>query len=213
MTRTWCNDSGDRITARYQRADVFDTFYKSRHAVDDNNIARQGSRCIEDTRQTKTWWHRSFSFFISLAEANDYRVCVHFVASMADETLSRIDRALENGAITATPPGRFCYVVARSVLLEDFRREDYAVECVEDRLQKLKQQERELIVEYYRGAGQQMIERRRDLAERLGISLNALGIRATRLRDALEASCVGAQLSDDGSGPPELRQPQPPRMS
>jgi hypothetical protein len=126
---------------------------------------------------------------------------------LADETLNRIGRALENGAIAIRPPGRFCYVVARSVLLEDLRREEYAglgvqeqqIECLEERFQKLKREERELIVEYYRDPGQQRIERRRDLANRLSISMHALGVRASRLRDALEA-CVGARRSDDGTG-------------
>ena len=42
-----------------------------------------------------------------------------------------------------------------------------------------------LIVEYYRDTGRQKIERRRALADRLGISMNALAIRASRIRDAL----------------------------
>src|SRR4051812_40496364 len=41
---------------------------------------------------------------------------------LADETLSRIGRTLEkSGAIAVTPPARYCYVVARFVLLEDVR--------------------------------------------------------------------------------------------
>lgn len=42
---------------------------------------------------------------------------------LADETLSRIGRMLEEeGAIAITPPARYCYVVARRVLLEDLER-------------------------------------------------------------------------------------------
>jgi hypothetical protein len=45
-------------------------------------------------------------------------------ADLADETLNRIGRTLEkDGAIATTPPARYCYVIARSVLLEDVRRE------------------------------------------------------------------------------------------
>jgi len=55
----------------------------------------------------------------------------------------------------------------------------------------LKAEQRELVLEYYRDAGRQKIERRREMAARLGISMNALGIRACRIRNALEA-CVGA---------------------
>ena len=44
-------------------------------------------------------------------------------------------------------------------------------------------------MDYYREARRQKIEGRRALAGRLGITLNALGIRVYRLRDAL-MGCV-----------------------
>ncbi|MGE5246280.1 MAG: RNA polymerase sigma factor [Betaproteobacteria bacterium] len=140
---------------------------------------------------------------------------------LADETLNRISRTLEeDGAIAVTPPARYCYVVARFVLLEDVRRARWSVqaddmrfaltaassrpidgddsaavreqclECLDRCLLKLKPEQRELVVEYYRDSKRQRIERRRDLAGRLGISMNALGIRACRIRSALEA-CLG----------------------
>jgi DNA-directed RNA polymerase specialized sigma24 family protein len=147
---------------------------------------------------------------------------------LADETLTRIGRTLEkDGTIAVRPPARYCYVVAKFVLLEDIRRERLHVSldeyrgadapntrattpleadegrAVEERrlesidacLQKLKPEQRELIVEYYRDARRQKIERRRDLAKRLGISMNALGIRAARIRGALEA-CVEASCDE-----------------
>ena len=142
---------------------------------------------------------------------------------LADETLSRIARTLEkDGAIATTPPARYCYVVARFVLLEDIRRErprlsldeqrsrrarsatlaepdegqteqEQRFECFDHCLQQLKPDQRELIVEYYQDAKRQKIERRRDLAKRLGISMNALSIRASRIRSTLEA-CVEARF-------------------
>jgi DNA-directed RNA polymerase specialized sigma24 family protein len=143
---------------------------------------------------------------------------------LADETLNRIGRTLEkDGAIATRPPARYCYVVAKFVLLEDVRREhthvrldearsagaparrgvavsaldeDAAIrerrlECLDRCLGQLKPEQRELVVEYYRDTGRQKIERRRELAARLGISMNALGIRACRIRTTLEA-CVGS---------------------
>jgi DNA-directed RNA polymerase specialized sigma24 family protein len=143
---------------------------------------------------------------------------------LADETLNRIARTLEkDGVIETRPPARYCYVVARFVLLEDIRRDQRMVrldeqsrggawrtldevpteprealaaqeqrlECLEGCLQKLTAPQRELIVEYYRGGQGQQIERRRDMAKRLGITMNALGIRVCRIRSALE-SCVEA---------------------
>jgi DNA-directed RNA polymerase specialized sigma24 family protein len=143
---------------------------------------------------------------------------------LADETLNRIARTLEkDGVIETRPPARYCYVVARFVLLEDIRRDQRVVrldeqsragawrtldgvvtepgdapaaqeqrlECLDSCLQKLTAAQRELVVEYYRGGQGQQIERRRDMAKRLGITMNALGIRVCRIRSALE-SCVEA---------------------
>jgi DNA-directed RNA polymerase specialized sigma24 family protein len=143
---------------------------------------------------------------------------------LADETLNRVGRTLEKtGAIAITPPARYCYVIAKYVLLEDFRRErihvpidgtrahdattlrtielpqpdeglairEQRLECLESCLQTLKPEQRELVIEYYRDVRRQKIERRRHLATRLGISMNALGIRACRIRGTLEA-CVEA---------------------
>src|SRR5436190_18031171 len=46
-----------------------------------------------------------------------------FPDDLADETLNRISKTLEqSGSIGIRPPARYCYVVARFVLLEDVRR-------------------------------------------------------------------------------------------
>jgi len=142
--------------------------------------------------------------------------------ALADETFNRIGKTLETcGSIATTPQARYCYTIARFVLLEDLRRERRSVpfdevrarhspewgqaadaddaatvrerrlECLDCCLLKLKPHERELAVDYYRDSQRQRIERRRDLAARLGITMNALGIRACRIRAALE-TCVGA---------------------
>jgi hypothetical protein len=138
---------------------------------------------------------------------------------LADETFDRIARTLEtSGRIAVTPPARYCYVVARFVLLEDIRAArrtvpldearasapisragadgdpaDQPIGCLHRCLHRLQTTDRELIVEYYRDAKRERIDRRRALAGRLGISMNALGIRAWRLRATLER-CVGACL-------------------
>jgi DNA-directed RNA polymerase specialized sigma24 family protein len=136
---------------------------------------------------------------------------------LADETFDRVSRTLEeSGRIKVTPPARYCYVVARFVLLEDIRRgrrdvpfeetraqhagteaadideaADQSLDCLGRCLGTLKPEDRHLIVEYYRDAKRQRIDRRRELARELGITMNALGIRAWRLRANLER-CVGA---------------------
>jgi len=139
---------------------------------------------------------------------------------LADETFDRVSRTLEEtGCIKVTPPARYCYVVARFVLLEDIRRGDRnvpydetrfvrhprgpgglaaddegaegALACLGRCLDTLKTPDRELIVDYYRDAKRQRIDRRRELAASLGITMNALSIRAWRLRASLE-SCIAA---------------------
>ena len=144
-----------------------------------------------------------------------------FADDLADETLNRIGKTLEqDGAIAITPQARYCYVIARFVLLEDIRREqldlrrhesrhpnpeswpahdatvahdeelaarEARLELLDHGLQTLSPERRALIVDYYRDTGPQKITRRRELARQLGITMNALGIRVSRIRAALEA--------------------------
>lgn len=63
--------------------------------------------------------------------------------------------------------------------------------CLERCLATLSSEDRELILEYYRGERRAKIERRGELARRLGLTMNALSIRASRIRSKLEA-CVRA---------------------
>ena len=138
-----------------------------------------------------------------------------FADDLADETFNRITRTLDTSAIAVRPPARYCYVVARFVLLEDIRHgrrylpvtavpraaalesdasdddtaQEHRLDCLDRCLLELKPEQRELAIDYYRDAKRQRIERRRGMAARLGITLNALGIRACRIRSTLEA-CV-----------------------
>jgi DNA-directed RNA polymerase specialized sigma24 family protein len=59
-------------------------------------------------------------------------------------------------------------------------------DCLDSCLAKLSSAERDLILEYYRGEQRAKIERRSQLAARLGLSMNALTIRACRIRYKLE---------------------------
>jgi DNA-directed RNA polymerase specialized sigma24 family protein len=136
-------------------------------------------------------------------------------AEMADDTLTRVARRLhEEGAITDVPPAQYCYITARFVFLEYLRNPEHdAVPLVRDLpdrparvdeddedgslltrldecLAQLEPRDRTLILEYYSGSPADRIARRRDLAARLGLSLNATAIRACRLRERLRA-CLG----------------------
>lgn len=133
---------------------------------------------------------------------------------LADETLTRVARRLEeeNGAIDS-PPARYCYIVARYVLLENHRKaelhevgltesnlmsappdatavlQERRLNCLECCLRSLGEEQRTFLLDYYRDERREKIDGRRQLAERLGVSLNALSIRACRLREKLQ-ECV-----------------------
>jgi DNA-directed RNA polymerase specialized sigma24 family protein len=152
---------------------------------------------------------------------------------LADETLNRIAKTLEkDGAIRTRPPARYCYTVAKFVLLEDVRRghahlhllhirmkssqasqigatmrepeetreiQEQRLECLERCLQQLTPAHRALVMEYHRDTRRQKIVRRRDMAKRLGITMNALSIRASRIRAALEAGVESCRRERRGT--------------
>jgi DNA-directed RNA polymerase specialized sigma24 family protein len=154
---------------------------------------------------------------------------------LADETFNRIARTLEqDGVIRINPPARYCYVVAKFVLLEDYRRQqkrapldeaapsdpswrygrsrdrrsgepaadERRFECFDRCLDRLEPTQRELVIDYYRDAGRDKIERRRRIAGRLGITMNALGIRVWRIRESLTACmerCGFHRRADSGA--------------
>lgn len=66
---------------------------------------------------------------------------------------------------------------------------DERLECLEHCLNKLTASDRELILDYYQGEHRAKIERRSQIALRLGVTMNALSIRACRIRQKLEV-CV-----------------------
>jgi len=76
--------------------------------------------------------------------------------------------------------------------LEQYQREQQ-LDCLERCLQGLPSRNRELISQYYRGETGVKIQNRKSLARTLGIPLNALRIRALRIRETLE-DCVDSCL-------------------
>ncbi len=131
---------------------------------------------------------------------------------LADETLTRVARRLEEEGAIPDAPARYCYIVAKFVFLEQLRRaesrqagaaaltylpapaqlddgREKRFSCLECCLGDLNAHDRNLIVEYYSGDGHEKVQHRRAMAERLGATMNALSIRACRIRDKLE-TCV-----------------------
>jgi RNA polymerase sigma factor (sigma-70 family) len=131
---------------------------------------------------------------------------------LADETLNRVTRKIDEGG-EIRDFLNYCYGVARLVFLESLRRPDrnrepledlepvlaasaeksgdgdQQYECFEGCLEGLPTESREVIMEYYQDEKRDKIDHRKELAERLGIPLNALRSRAQRVRDRLE-KCV-----------------------
>lgn len=131
---------------------------------------------------------------------------------LADKTIDRvIGKVPEIAPTYVGNPALYFSAVARFILIEYKQRNAEAsltidpaenaeeediepeYECLDKCLQKLTSKNRDLILGYYQGEGQAKIDNRRELAERLGLSLNALRVRADRIRASLE-ECVNRCL-------------------
>ena len=140
-----------------------------------------------------------------------------FPEEQTDEVFNRIARKLFEG-VEIRNIGSYCYEVARLVCLEalkgrdskrasldhshdvavvdradEERENEIRLSCLEDCLDSLPIENRELIVEYYKESKRDRIERRKSLAASLGLQREALANRAQRLRDKLE-QCVKSCL-------------------
>jgi DNA-directed RNA polymerase specialized sigma24 family protein len=133
----------------------------------------------------------------------------HTPQESADTTLDRAIRKLEEGAHVPDVP-RFVNGIARNVLKE-YRKKKYRevpldsvaepmqrepdgadevlIQCIERCLEELSAERRALLLEYLGG------DNREALADRHGLSLNALRLRVFQLKDRLRGcakQCVGA---------------------
>lgn len=124
---------------------------------------------------------------------------------LADETINRVSKKLKEIASTYSgDPARYFYGVANKVHLEYLRRrpapfppapsevsdnleKEYA--CLERCVQNLSVNNRVLVLQYYQEEKRAKIDHRKHLAAQLGIAVNALRIRACRIRAALQ-ECV-----------------------
>ena len=129
---------------------------------------------------------------------------------LTDETFNRVARRIDEGQKIDNLLGYF-HGVARIILKEALKKPqpdsldgelesqqivapperdpDPREECYYDCLEQLSKERHGLIVEYYQQELREKINRRQRLADRLGIPLNALRIRAHRIRMTLE-SCI-----------------------
>ena len=128
---------------------------------------------------------------------------------LADETINRVTSKLADiKPGFEGDPARYFYAVAKKILLEHSRvkatptitppsPEDEETESMYARLEhcleKLTPVNRELVLGYYQEEKHAKIENRKAMAARLGIAVNALRIRAHRIRAWLQ-ECVKQSL-------------------
>jgi RNA polymerase sigma factor (sigma-70 family) len=121
---------------------------------------------------------------------------------LADETIDRVARKVPEIIDSyAGDPSIYFYGVAHKIHLEYVRKKPDPVpspaldppqeleqqhECLEQCMNQLTPESRELVLEYYLEEKQAKIDRRKELADRLGIAVNALRIRAHRVRTSLQ---------------------------
>ena len=146
-------------------------------------------------------------------------------ADHTDQTINRVARRIEEGEIIESIE-RYFYGVARLLWMESLRtrekqpvaldlvktpavsaddadreelrlNQERRLECFEECLGTLPATNRVLVIEYYREEKGLKIEHRKQQAESLGVSLNALRLRACRIRTEL-AACISSCLQRSG---------------
>ncbi len=134
----------------------------------------------------------------------------HCSEDLVDETFNRVMRRLPSMIETYEgEPARYIIVVARNLHLEYVKETDRLeplpehdhtslsanpvdetkeekFSCLEHCLKQLTPPQRKLVVGYYQESKRAKIDHRKQIADELGIGLNALRIRAHRIRGSLE---------------------------
>jgi DNA-directed RNA polymerase specialized sigma24 family protein len=131
---------------------------------------------------------------------------------LADETINRVARKVQEIADGYVgDPALYFYGVAKMVYLEYSRRKpvaphlpppdaaeetDLRYECLEQCMQTLSAKNRKLILAYYEHESGAKIDHRKELADQMGITANALWIRVHRIKKDLQ-NCVKQCLRGD----------------
>ncbi len=131
-----------------------------------------------------------------------------FPDELVDEVFNRVAKKLAAGEAIGNLGG-YCYRTAINLRFEDSKKPrqeelptdhpdkrkseteliEQLAQCQDDCLLELPAENRTFILEYYQDDGRTRIERRQKIAERLGLSREALANRAQRLRHKLE-QCI-----------------------
>ncbi|HUS09451.1 MAG TPA: hypothetical protein VMZ30_03210 [Pyrinomonadaceae bacterium] len=129
---------------------------------------------------------------------------------LADETINRVSVKLKELESYSGEPALYFYGVANKIHLEYLRQRRVTMaaaapepssdiekeyECLDRCMQQLTPKNRELVLQYYQHEKKAKIDNRQILAKQLGIALNALRIRAHRIRVSLQ-ECVQTCLGE-----------------
>lgn len=135
---------------------------------------------------------------------------------LADETINRVvSKVQEIVSNWEGDPALYFYKVAQNIYREWWRQmarqvdgpvdapaissivvNEVEYECLEQCLRELDHDERSLVVDYYQNQGRTKIEQHKKMAAEMGIAVNALRIRAHRIRLQLRKcvlQCLEAQ--------------------
>lgn len=143
-----------------------------------------------------------------LIELFDSRCCSD-AEDLADQTINIVTRKVEQLAPNYLgEPSLYFYGVAKHVLQEYFREKTVSLEmplaapviedpherellfqCLDACLEQLSPEDHETILTYYLATKRAKIDMRQDLTGRLGLTSNALRVRAHRIRKCLE-KCI-----------------------
>lgn len=129
---------------------------------------------------------------------------------LADQTFDRVcDKVQEIAWNYTGDPARYFYGVAQKIHLESLRRKprsrfvpppnqgpeiEREYQCLEDCMARLPEKTRLMVLDYYSEEKRALIEKRKAMAERLGINAAALRLRMQRVREDLR-KCVKECMS------------------
>jgi RNA polymerase sigma factor (sigma-70 family) len=124
---------------------------------------------------------------------------------LTDEAMNRVSRRVKEIAETYVgDPALYFYGVAQNVYLEYVKKRpegkpppspdppeqaEQKFECLEKCMEHLDSESRELILSYYQRDKREKIDRRKELAGTLGITVNSLRMRVHRIKASLQV-CV-----------------------
>lgn len=170
------------------------------------SFSPDGDKAAQEYESTRLKLHRFF----------DWRRC-HESDRLTDEVFDRVTRKLDEGEVISNISA-YIYSVAKFIFMEWKKKEvettlltethgpavdpmplegedyDQRTRCFDRCLAELPKDDRETLLEYYAADKREKIEGRTKMAERLGVTPNALRIRVHRIRKGLEKAvkiCVG----------------------